>query len=229
MSIIITKTENGYDVQFPFALKDAFKASFPSARWNALQKVWQCGPRSGNRLALWAEAAGEAAEAIADAEEADFTLEEVARVRAEMTELRDKIEQARAATGKASEVRKLLEQERAALQTVRSEKIAAQAEKAAGEANLKLLLSGVVNMAAVEEAMSVMARTHNQVGATARGQFEAAQATIRKERDALRAAGFNSAGLAWLASASFNRPDRDHVRLMPEGALLNIKKWEPEE
>ena len=69
--IEIKKKGNGFAIKFPFALKDAFRASFKSAKWNPDEKQWEVGTDGEARLRQWAEAAREAAEDIAAGDEAE--------------------------------------------------------------------------------------------------------------------------------------------------------------
>lgn len=55
--INISKIENGFAIKFPFDLKDNFRSNFKSAKWNAAEKQWEVGSRSGKKLDISIEEA----------------------------------------------------------------------------------------------------------------------------------------------------------------------------
>lgn len=54
--LIVVNTAGGkWGVKFAFELKDSFKETFPSARWNQDERQWEVGTRSKQRLDDWLE------------------------------------------------------------------------------------------------------------------------------------------------------------------------------
>jgi hypothetical protein len=79
--IEITKTARGAAISFPFEYKDAFKKRFPSAKWNAEEKVWTVGANSGERLEQFADAMQQNLDMRLEREEREMTAEELHKLR----------------------------------------------------------------------------------------------------------------------------------------------------
>lgn len=52
---IIEQADGRLAVKFPFGLKDNFKGTFPSARWDSDARLWSVGKRVRKRLDAWAD------------------------------------------------------------------------------------------------------------------------------------------------------------------------------
>lgn len=228
-AIRVSETANGFAVEFPFRLKDQFKATFPSAKWDPVLKVWIVGPRSRTRLDQWVAAASQVAETIVEAEQAELTEQELADVRAQMTSLRQAIEDARGTRNALKAVRELLAADKAKLEEVRETHAQEVHEAKASKQSLIAMLAGIVDFNAVNAAVVKMAKAHDGVGRRNRDDFHTAQAVIAREHNRLLEAGYRSRGLAELASANFNRPDRDHPKFVTEAMILDISRAEKTE
>ncbi|AVQ00277.1 hypothetical protein C7S18_23560 (plasmid) [Ahniella affigens] len=225
-AIQVVQSSRGLEVSYPFALKDQFKKAFPSAKCDPDNKVWVVGLRSAARLTQWVEAAESAARAIMDAEEAALTEQELAQVRGELTSFRQAIEDARSGLRALTAVRELLDGDRAELNAARAELTKEQVATKAAEQQVLTLLAGIIDMPAILAAAQRMAAVHSGVGARNREEFDAAQAIIVQQRNALTRAGYRSRGISELATANFNRPDRDHPRFVTTQMLYDISKLE---
>ncbi len=56
---VLNNKTQGFAIKIIYEMKDDFKESFPSAKWNSDEKVWEVGPRSGSRLEAWRDANAE--------------------------------------------------------------------------------------------------------------------------------------------------------------------------
>ncbi|WP_454741366.1 hypothetical protein [Cupriavidus necator] len=82
-SIKTTQTDTEIIVQFPFALRDAFRTLFKTCPWDGGKRAYLVKNTTANRnkLARFAAEAETVLAALAAAEEADATVEELARMR----------------------------------------------------------------------------------------------------------------------------------------------------
>jgi hypothetical protein len=225
--------EKGFAVSFPFALKDNFRAAFPSAKWNPYTKHWVVGPRSGKRLEQWIAATEGAAQAAAHLDQVEYdqaglaALEtELAQVEADLKAKADEIEALGKQKRTLAELRAALDASKEALVHVEMEAEAAQAEVEAEKAAIDALLEPIVNRSALEAAIADMARHHQSVGAKAREAFDEAQAIVIRERNKLRAAGWYNEFIEDVADANFNRPDRDNVRSISKAKWYKMRPYE---
>ena len=213
--IQITPSLTGFAISFDYALKDNFKAAFPSAKWDAASRRWIVGPRSEKRLRAWAEAAKgaqEAAQEAAAVEEASTELHDAERKLVLIEEERRKWISKHASL---VSIKSLLSEKReeiaSAAQACSKAKAAADAERA----EVIRILSDLVDMAEINDALKQMGRWQKAAGSTAKTQYNQAQRVIIKARDTLADAGLASRGLNWLAEANFNRPHRDGGAVRP--------------
>lgn len=220
----IRKIETGFAIKFPFALKDAFRATFPSAKWDALTKEWTVGPRSGKRLEAWAAEAQQAAADIAAREEAELA-------QAELTQIRADIEAARQQARTAAEYRAELQATRAALEAAQAELAQANAQAAAAKAETRkeqdqivALLKTHIDLPSITAAKKEMEQNMAPGDRVKKQRFEEAREVIKAERDKLAAAGLRLQALSELASANINRPDRDHPSNIRPRAWFEVSR-----
>jgi hypothetical protein len=225
--------EKGFAVSFPFALKDNFRAAFPSAKWNPATKHWVVGPRSGKRLEQWIAATEGAAQAAAQLDQLEYDQAALVDLEAELAQVEADLKAKAAeieALGKQkrtlAELRAALDASKEALVHVEMEAEAAQAEVEAEKAAIDALLAPIVNKEALESAVADMARHHQSVGAKARECFDAAQAVVIHARNQVRAAGWYNEFLEKVADANFNRPDRDNVRSISKAKWYKMRPYE---
>lgn len=236
--IIISKVEDGFEAQFPFELKDAFRKLFPSAKWISDKKAWKVGPRTGKRLEQWKESVDASGflMKLTELEEKEFTQADTQRLQQQLEDLAEELEAAR---GKKKSLETLKEAMGRALNLVEAKKTEL---KALGDDNARLeketqaqmvtvetTLRTAVDMDKVLTAKAKMARVAGKVGGRAKEEFVEAQAVISKELAQLKAHGFLSVGLCMLVGANFNRPDRDHPNFATMEKILELRPYEPED
>lgn len=233
MSIHVTRTDPSLHVQFPIALKDAFRSQFKTAKWNPGLRVWSLKnhPRNELKLQAWIKTVQDSnvldtLRLAQEIEQADLDLD---RLTTELAQLKAQRAQNRDLVATLAATRAALAAAQPRLAEVRREaRQAAQDASAARQAALAHL-EGLIDWNAVETAQRTMSRSCRTVGAQARNEFNQAQAVIRDARDRLWAAGLHSRGLNALAQANFNRPDRDDPRQVNQEALLHIEPLSPPE
>jgi hypothetical protein len=209
--IEIIKTLRGHGIRFPKAMKDEFKAAFPSATWKPASGIWEVGPRSLKRLESWVAAVDEQAKSISELEEfkeeAELISTEIERTRFQLAKVLSEIGDIEAFTKLACQSRVLLEQAKSDLSAALERKLAANKELQAHRDEVSALLAQAIDLPVVRRAVAVMARNHNWQG---RDKFEEARLIVKNARSQLREAGFECRALNFAASANINRPDRDH-------------------
>ncbi len=232
----IIKTATGFAIRFPFPLKDAFRAAFPAAKWNADEKRWEVGPRSGKRLEQWAAEAQEATADILAREEVEMNAVELAQVRAAIAQARRGAKSAEASAIKLAEIRAQLIEVNAELAAAQGELAAAKSKADVESAKVEQekaailgRLGATINMTAVKDAERIMAMNMNSADRRKKDIFETARATVKAERNKLRDAGFECVALEILATANVNRPDRDHPKFIKESDWYAVRPYNADE
>lgn len=160
--ISISLRASGAAVAFPFELKDAFRAAFPSAKWEPSAKVWTVGPRSVKRLKSWVaevEASG-IVEELATRDEREMSANEVKRLRIQLSNMCRALEKENSSKESAEALKSEADMLRAHLTAIASEydaakaaadAVAAEAAKATAEMSVKV--QRTVNIEALGEAL----------------------------------------------------------------------------
>lgn len=224
-AIDIKKIEGGFAIKFPKPLLEAFKSAFKSARWNPLAVQWEVGPRTGKRLEQWAEEVKEAAEALAAAEEAEMAAQELLALREEIARVKLAIDSAVEEKEKLASIRAMLDEEKATIALIKLDKLdrekadeSLKEEKRAVIARLKEMC----DLESVRQACITMSKTHDPSDRVKKARFKEAQQIAVQEREILAKRGWGCEAVTYVATANINRPDRDGMKNMPQGAWLNI-------
>lgn len=225
----IMKVDGGFAIRFPYPLKDAFRAAFPSARWNAREKQWEVGPRSGKRLEQWVAEAQAAAEQIEAQQELDLAIEELDRVRWEIAKVAGQSRELEALRAETAAARAALHVSRIELEAAGQVRRETEAALNRERDQIARLLSSAIDLAAVRDACRVMAANMVPSDRTRKARFEEAREIVKTQRDVLAKSGIACAAINALAGANVNRPDRDHPRDIPDGAWYRIWKIEDED
>lgn len=233
-SIKIKKIETGYGIKFPFELKDLFKASFKSAKWNPIDKQWEVGSRSGARLEQWAievtELASKTEQYNNQHDEAELKQDEIAALKNqlenELVNLNRKLET-------LNEIKETFTDSLEAIAKLKQQVATASAEvKNATEIvikqkeEIKERINGIINIDTVMKARQQMIFVYKQVGATARGRYDEAQSVIKEAIENLANAKLKSYGLNKLYYMNFNRPDRDNPNSVEIEDIYTIEEIE---
>lgn len=215
----ITTIPTGFAIEFPFALKDVFRSAFPSSKWNAGAKRWEVGSRSGKRLEQWVVEAQGAANAAEELDQKSFEEKELENLRTDLAKIEettkrqisrhaDSVERAEAMAKVSAEIKAATEK----LNAVRADVKAAEKAEVDEKQSIDDLLTGVIDIRGIKAHADIMARNMIPSNRQAKERFEEANCFIRKQREALVAAGWRCTAIEKLATANVNRPDRDHPR-----------------
>lgn len=225
------KVKKGYAVKFPKILLEEFKRAFPSAQWVHQNIEWEIGPRSEKRLLQWIDIVKEVLESLDKKEELEFTESEIQELLKNIFEKKNQINQYNSeiqrsinSKGSFSEALSLLKQNEQILDRIAGEAKAAKAAEKQAKEEVKQRLGNIVDLPEILTAQQTMARSIGQFDATSRNKFDKAQGIIKRERDTLKQAGLASIGIDKLASANFNRPDRDHPKFVTEDDIFIIRE-----
>lgn len=215
-NIKIFKIENGYQVFFPYALKDSFKLALPSAKWDSTQKCWTVGVRSLKKVQAWAETAESLVKDMIVTKQAmddlESTEQEFSQALAELETLRTKLKSVREITAKKQATLAKLNEIRPQIEKAKIELGKAKAEQDKAELALAELVDGLIDMNAINNAIATMTRMRKSaITSKNRAVFEQAQEVINEQRQNLKQAGFGSRGLDDLWRINWNRPDRDRI------------------
>jgi len=228
---------------FPKELKNDFRASFPSAKWDPVCRCWIVTKRVRKRALSWAENAIEAAKKCAELEELELQEEELRRLkglvedlanrvlerRREVEDLRHEILEIQNAKVKEQKLLEMLRAEEEKLESLRQQRDEEQHRLEEQRRKIDEFLSKIIDLPKLKGVvLATFAKYHRLAGSTAHEMFDRAQAEFREARDKLRENGYRLAALDYLCSANFNRPDRDSVKFMPKDAWYDLRKIEDE-
>lgn len=229
-AIEIIELPKGWGIKFPFALKDKFKAEFPTAKWQADLKQWQVGVRSKKKLDQFKALIEESGiiEIIAEKEEVDsetlLTDEKVKIISASLSLEKTKLKITDESISSLQKSKILLSERKATLDALAAEFALKDAEKRQTKIDVKESLAKIISLKSIQSDQNIM--NNNFFGQnnrkTSKTEFEDAQSRMIDERDKLRLAGLESVGLNQLCYANRNRPDRDHSRFITEELILTL-------
>ena len=206
----IVKISGGFAIKFPYSLKERFRDDFPSAKWNPAEKRWEVGPRSGKRLEQWAEAVQPLADALAVADEVEYSQAALTRLNEQVRRTCREIEIRRGNVEKATAVAAALEGKQQEIAALRKELEQVRHEEEAARQRVEAQIAGVLDMNALDDAHREMRRQYDCVGAAARQKWEKARNVFLGAEETLERLGLVSVGISQLAHMNFNRPDRDN-------------------
>ena len=223
MDVTVTPIAGGFAIRPPYALKDQFREAFPSAKWNPAEKRWEVGPRSGKRLEQWAKAVQPLADAIATADQVEYSQAELDRLNEQIRRSRREIEIRRGNVEKAAAVAAALAQAKQEIAALQEEAAQARQEEEAARLQIEAQIAGVLDMSAIEAAQTEMRQQYNRVGAVARQKWEKAREVFLGAEETLERLGLVSVGISQLAHLNFNRPDRDDPREVTSCELRDFR------
>lgn len=222
--MIIKKISSGFSAKFAFELKDAFKAAFPSAKWDPDERCWKLGVRSERRLIQFSEEIKTAELAIEEAEAVEIAGEKLVELRDMIAKARKSAEAASEAVGGMSAVKTLtaeLNSELAEAKAKEEAQLNALAEK---QAEIAKKLDGVVSINKMIGLQETMAFNHDWKNRAKATNFKDAQQSAREIAAKLSQLGLYSEGLNRLINVNINRPDRDRVRDISRNDFFMICK-----
>lgn len=224
MKIKYEQINGGFAVYFSIELKDSFKSTFSTAKWDSVCRCWTVGPRSLKKLQAWIELAQQVEDKLEEEKAQERAAKELTDTEIDIDAMRRSLENIAADSNKLDETLALLAAAKEKLAAAQSEVEAAKAVEKAKENEIKEALNSIIDVKAVFEAVDTMRRTHGK--ARAKYVFEDAQNVIKAELDKLRAAGFESPAMRYWWYANFNRPDRDNVDNAP--SFYQLERYEAE-
>ncbi|MGF6808432.1 hypothetical protein OKW30_003558 [Paraburkholderia sp. Clong3] len=200
-------------IRFPFALKDLFRASFKTSKWDSSAKAWtvKATTANKNKVAAWsATAEGAAADAVT-LEETPFAEADLAKLRRDVARARQDIaaqrERAAAARAESARLTALFIELRKEVEAVRSDAAAAADELHAAR-QPALALCDELGVGAAIRTLAWFARKSIVLKAD-KGEFYAAcQKLDAAHAEILGRLELNVPGLKLLGDVSVNRLDR---------------------
>lgn len=218
-------------VSVPYAMKDAFRKVFPSAKWESASKSWTLGKRSKAKLEQWAGVVNTTYDAEAEAqflsakELADLA-QAIKDARVELQSETRRYEASVQALGEAHLTVLLLKSVQDEVDAVAKKLQDTATVMKATQAEIEERISRIVPVSVLKSLAYDLDRAHKVKTAQSHSRFDELQATLTKHRAAFKSAGLRLAALDYLVNANFNRHDRDGLHNMPAGAWHKITKIE---
>jgi len=132
-------------------------------------------------------------------------------------EMRDEIETIKARTA-------VLEANQAELAKVKLQVVDTETQLQAARSEMTQLIEQMIDLGKLKEIAKIMSNNMNYQIKGAREKFELAQKEAIDLRRIVTEAGYRFDALDRIAGASYNRPDRDNPKNIPEQAWYNIRK-----
>ena len=213
-----TITTDQIRVSLPFALKDSFKSTFKTAKWDNFSKTWNIknSAVSTKKLDAWiAEVDGSGViDALNAVDEEEMDQKTIQAIQIELKEIRDSLSNTVSAEKRHKTI-DLLAVVRTELNAEREKRNAAQAQAKDQKSQIEEYLGALVDLGEMRNAYATMRRTHNGVGSNCRTDFNSAQSTLVDFYNMLNKYGFHSKTLDSITDANFNRPERDNLTRYP--------------
>lgn len=225
MSIKTEARDNKHFVFFPFELKDNFRATFPSTKWNPEARAWVVGPRTKKRLDQWIAIVRDSGvvESLAARDTAELQSKEISELEFELSRLRKEID---IESGSLSEqtdraariqaLRKELEAEQDRLAEIKMERANAQQKADKEKALMTEIVDGVIDLSEVHVQLSIMRKNMGIQKAYASQNYKDAAARLSELYEELTDSGIECEGISTALNANKNRPDRDSSMLSQE-------------
>lgn len=224
----IIRIETGFAIKLPFDLKDSFRATFPSAKWNPSSKQWEVGPRSGKRLRQWAVAAADVAQAIEERDQQELTAAELEQLRSELVELERKVRDTIASRVAIAQLASEIQAAGEKLNAVRAEVKAAEDAANAEKQRVDGLLAGVIDLPGIKRSTDKMASNMGCVSRSGKAWFAEAKEFVLVQRELLLRAGWRCRAIEKLAAASIDRA-LDSPRYIPASDWYDLWPAQREE
>lgn len=195
-------------LSMPFEVKDAFRAVFPAAKWDAAERAWVVADTPANRskFAAFVESAKPVLDSLLAAQSAAATAEQLAKSEAELTKALEAVK-ARVAEAQANAARlaPVVEAKKAELAAAKEAQAAAEAAEAAAAVHIEDLLEEH-DVADALKALNTFTRSYTKA---TRAEADKAQYALAAAYNAIKAAtGLRIETLRNLANASLNRSDK---------------------
>lgn len=225
----VIKNENGYLVKIAYQLKDLFKASFKTAKWNAEQKMWQIGPRSLKKFELFLEQVNETTKEIEAFDEEEFCEKELTKLKYELAKIKEETKKSRKKLERTSkyleEIQKIQNELFEAKEALDKQKIEEKEEKN----KASKLLNEVCDVKAIFEAKEKISTAYNMLNSNrkyAKNLFEDAMNSLLKQRRSLKEKGILNKMIETLYYCNINRADRDHPNYIKDELIYEFQKIE---
>lgn len=231
-NIIITKTDKGFIIKFPYIGLQFFKPVFKSARWNAENKYWEVGPRAGKKLEAWAENVDPKITELLRAEDVRKNLEEekeisekeLERIEYSYKNLLNELKNNNQLIEQLKIIQADTEKLKIKIELLKKEKEISQHQADDALKVAKELVNSVCDVEMIQSAYLSMLRCYSSIYAADKNKYREAQAVLREENSKLKEVGYFSGFLANLADLNWNRKDRDNPHNYNLDDLYNIEK-----
>lgn len=206
-------------VSLPFALKDSFRSTFKTAKWDGVRKTWNIKNSvvSANKLDAWiAEVDGSGViDALNAVDEEAIDQKIIEKIKLDLSEIRAGLLKNSVSAEQRQKTIDLLSVLREEFDAERNKRDCAQTTAKEQKEKIEQVLGDLIDMSEMRRAYTVMRRTHRTVGSNSREDFNSAQSTLVKFYNMLNEYGFHSETLDKITDANFNRPDRDSLERYP--------------
>lgn len=219
--IKIKVTRDHVEVNFPRSayLNDEFRREFKRARWVPESAGWVLGVEAAARVQTWAAAAEPLFQQFLAGENADYAEAELSRLKSRLAVAAGRLAAAEDSLARAEKARAAIAGVAEKLQAVSASAEQADADATRAWAAVDGMIRRVVDLDEMRKLGGYMGMCMSRLD---RVNWNRSQDRVVIARNRLRAAGLRCLAISKLAGANYNRPDRDHPKLLVDADWQDI-------
>lgn len=215
-------------VGIPYDLKDIFKKSFNSAKWNASHKKWSLEEKFENRLISWIKKLEKQniLEEIEALNERELSESEISELERDLEQVEKEIERKKlqisdvvVINNKLQLLKSVLEESESELDSLTQELHIEECKKIDHMKSIEEIISSVTSAGEIERLRDDLKKYYNRQEKTRfkeKGDFHDVQVTLSSIRDNLSKIGIKCDALNLAIGARFNNKRRDYFDLDKE-------------
>ena len=222
--ITYTKYENKLQVKVPYELKDLFKKSFKTSKWNSYMKTWDINDnaRNTNKLDLFIQETEQLTNdievAAAAEKESEYSETELKELRSEIASLQKNIKNNKESIIDLRETNKEIKSAKEEIEALKIELAKVNAEEKEERQNVESFVDSLIDTSELENISSTISSYASKsfLRATDKDDLKEIIQYVYKAEEILKNAGFKSRNLSRLSNTNFNRLDRDNFNFNDE-------------
>jgi DNA repair exonuclease SbcCD ATPase subunit len=214
------KYDSKIQVKVPYSIKDIFKKTFKTAKWNNYMKTWDINDNARNeaKLVKFNEEIKDLLEELDNLEEVELKDKELENLRNEIQSLRNEIEEKKEEKKNLAKINSEIDSAKEEIESLKVELAKAQAEKKEEEKKVEAFVDSLIDTEKLEDISSTISDY-----ARKRPFLAVHKEELRKELSyaheavkILAEAGFKSRNVSRLSNTVLSRLDRDNFNFSSE-------------
>ena len=225
----IEQHQNGFAlVNLPFELKDLFKKTFSTAKWDGIQKVWTVGVRSEKKLAQFVNEiqadVQEINEVKEQADNQELLVNELQKIKDELAQLKAEINNQKEKSNELNSVLALLNEVKDEVKelTIEKNEIVKANENTQNE--IKNAVNKIIDVKNVENAIMNIKKVFKSVKSADRDIFNQQIKIVLNELNKLEEKGLTNKFLINIVNINWNRKDKFNIYAIDLNDIFKVSK-----